>query len=542
MLKKPLLFLATFLLSATLALPILTSPPPAQADALETLVNTSFPNHDKELKEFCNRRSGNQMNLETWYSGKCGGTFEESIGFSSIILLDFYERLAGQRKDDNTIFKIIDQIKNLQSNNQNNTSTSVDLAQLGIVGSIGNLITKTYSSPPASSTEYIAQIKQNLHDKKIIPEAIAADEGVGFIGLNPILNLWKAIRNIAYLFFVIIFIVMGFAIMFRVKINPQTVIGIQTILPKIIALLLLITFSYAIVGLLVDIMYLVFYLILNLMESNDIVNVDNIFIKMASGQWGLILSFFINGLVGGLVGVGSVISVLVGAPIIVGIGLNIGGLFIGGWILNLIVLLAILIAYTKTFFSLIKAYLGIILKLIFSPIILLGGVFPGSKTIGSWFRSLLADLSVFPTTMICLVIAYLFMMQGILGIVPGVIDSAQNAVFGTMEVTGQMIAPPIISLWGQDSKTILTLLGLGMLLMMNKYVEMIKEALQVPPFKHGVAIGENLNAGYWANSKWADKNYRGLPISARSKVKGRRLTRQLADYKPPVNPTTGRPD
>jgi len=26
---------------------------------------------DKDLQEFCAKRQGNQMNLETWYSGKC---------------------------------------------------------------------------------------------------------------------------------------------------------------------------------------------------------------------------------------------------------------------------------------------------------------------------------------------------------------------------------------------------------------------------------------------------------------------------------------
>ena len=39
---------------------------------------------DKYLQDFCAKRQGNQMNLETWYSGKCtDDTFSgEGVGFS----------------------------------------------------------------------------------------------------------------------------------------------------------------------------------------------------------------------------------------------------------------------------------------------------------------------------------------------------------------------------------------------------------------------------------------------------------------------------
>jgi hypothetical protein len=526
MLKKLLLSLLAIIF---VTLPVFISPPSARADVIDATldtvgaaINDKFPDQDKELKEFCNRRKGNQMNLETWYSGKCGGTFEESIGFSSIILLDFYERLAGQRDGDNTLFKIIKEINGLDKGAAG-PSKPLNLAQYGLVGSVGNLITKTYSSPAASSIEYIAHVQKNLNNKKIVTEVIAADEGVGFIGLNPILQLWKAVRNIAYFLFVIIFIVIGFAIMFRVKINPQTVIGIQTILPKLVALLLLITFSYAIVGLMVDLMYLVFYLILNLMETNNIVNKENWFVLMASGQWGLALSFILNGFIGGLTGVPAAISVLLGVPLWVGLT-NIGTLAIGGWILNVIVLLAIFIAYAKAFLNLIKAYLGIVLKLIFSPIILLGGALPGSTAIGGWFRGLLADLSVFPTTMVCLIIAYLFMIQGILGIVPILnVTNTQTAILGTMEVGGgKILSPPIVSPWGQDASAILALLGLAMLLMMNKYVDMIKDALKVPPFKYGTAVGENLQWG-------ADKSGASRAFKEVSDFAGQRASKGILD-------------
>ena len=54
---------------------------------------------------------------------------------------------------------------------------------------------------------------------------------------------------------VIILIAAGFMIMFRVKINPQTVVSLQTMIPKLVITLLLVTFSYAIAGLVIDMIY-----------------------------------------------------------------------------------------------------------------------------------------------------------------------------------------------------------------------------------------------------------------------------------------------
>lgn len=500
------------------------SPPQTQADFKDD-INEQYPDRDKELREFCNRRKGDQMNLETWYSGKCGGSFEESIGFSDIIILDLYERIAGERKDGDSLFDLIDTIREQQNNNLNSTSSPIDLSEFGIVGSVASLITKTYSNPPASSIDYIAHVNQNLKDKRIVSDAIAADEGIGFVGLSPVLQLWKMVRNIAYFFFIILFIVIGFAIMFRVKINPQTVIGIQTVLPKFIALLLLITFSYAIVGLLIDLMYLVFFLIMGLFESNNIINQNNAFVAMSTGRFGLLLSFITNGITAGLVGVGSVISLILGVPMVVGLAANVAIGVLGGWILNVIVILAVLIAYVKMFFTLIKSYIGIILKLIFSPIILLGGVFPGSNTIGGWFRGLIADLSVFPTTMVCLVLAYFFMVQGLQ--IPGAVQNTEGAFSGAMKITGYITAPPILSPWGvagQDSHVIFPILGLALLLMASKYAEMIKDALKVPPFKYGAAIGEALMFGA-KQSGAADLygGYQKLEMGERVKSLGKKV-------------------
>ena len=138
----------------------------------------------------------------------------------------------------------------------------------GAVGSIGNLIASMYSSPPSSSGEYLAYLKSNLG----LAEPAYAQQGTGWQALSPILDVWKAFRNVAYLGFVVVFIVIGFMIMFRAKIDAQTVITVQAALPKIVITLLVITFSYAIAGLMIDLIYIAIYLFVGVFSLSGLIS------------------------------------------------------------------------------------------------------------------------------------------------------------------------------------------------------------------------------------------------------------------------------
>jgi len=56
--------------------------------------------------------------------------------------------------------------------------------------------------------------------------------------------------------------------MFRMKMNPQTVISIENALPKIVIALILITFSFAIAGFLIDLTYISMGLIVSMLSNN----------------------------------------------------------------------------------------------------------------------------------------------------------------------------------------------------------------------------------------------------------------------------------
>lgn len=124
----------------------------------------------------------------------------------------------------------------------------------GALGFMGNMIGMLYT-PPLHTADYVRYISQNFG---IAKHAYA--QGIGFTSLSPLVGLWAVFRNIVYLFFVIAFIVVGIAIMLRIKIDPRTVMTIENQIPKIIISLVLVTFSFAISGFLIDLMYSGMYL------------------------------------------------------------------------------------------------------------------------------------------------------------------------------------------------------------------------------------------------------------------------------------------
>jgi len=65
-------------------------------------------------------------------------------------------------------------------------------------------------------------------------------------------KIWKSSLNIVYLFSILIFIIVGFMIMFRKNLPGNTTVTVSKALPQIIISLVLATFSFAIVGIIMD--------------------------------------------------------------------------------------------------------------------------------------------------------------------------------------------------------------------------------------------------------------------------------------------------
>ncbi len=462
------------------------------------------------VKDFCKRRQGNQMNLEIWYSGKCKDP--KSIGFSQIVLLDLLTRLQGDAITDLTPQEVLLKLVTFDEKRNKVIAQlpSEPVAGKGLIGQLSNVIGAAYQSPPVSFANYLADIRQNIGNKSIVKPAYAQGTGFGFQNLLPILPIWRAFRNVAYFIFILVFILYGFMIMFRMKINPQNTASFQAAIPKIVTTLILITFAYAIAGFMIDLMYVVFNLILSVFASSGIINADNWWnsrvIQLASGQGGMIPSLLFSLANTFFFVPSSLINVFTQLPgaasLAIDVVLTVGGL---GLILRIILLIAVGYSYFKLFFKLFEAYITIIIQVIFSPIILIQDVLPGSDAFGGWLRNITANLSVFPVSMVMFLLSYIFMVQpftsqlgiggasGLSGLT-GVIPLQSSGSGFSMPLIGGPLAP-VIGSW-TNSESILAVIGFFIILMASKYVDMVRDALKVPPFKYGTALGEAMQMGW----------------------------------------------
>jgi len=333
----------------------------------------------------------------------------------------------------------------------------------GLIAQLGSFIDSLYENPPASSVNYFADLLQNLGISKNVYA-----QGIGFKAMGNLLPLWKVSRNIAYIFFTIIFIFIGLAIILRIKIDPKTVVTIQNALPKLIITLILITFSYAIVGLMIDLSYLIIRLGVLFASQTGYISPTELTQKQdwygSLSFWDAIKEIFINNLqfkslipsaVGA--GVGALVALLITSS---------GGLIgLGGVIGFLLFAIIILWCLFKLFLSLVNCYIQIILSLILGPIQIAAGALPGNQGgFNSWLKNLTANILVFPAVSLTFLLTSLLLKTG-----------------------GPTWRPPVIA---PSGGLLTTILAIGMILLLPKIPDMVKSAFKMKPAGYGAAIGE----------------------------------------------------
>ena len=120
----------------------------------------------------------------------------------------------------------------------NNPSDGDNNFNKSFFGFIASSLTFPYVNPPASGVEWAYSGLQNAG---FVPNSYATD-GIGFSALRPLTNIWVMFRNISFTLIVLFIVIVGFMIMFRFKINPQTVVSLSNALPRLVITLLLISF------------------------------------------------------------------------------------------------------------------------------------------------------------------------------------------------------------------------------------------------------------------------------------------------------------
>jgi len=363
-----------------------------------------------------------------------------------------------------------------------------DYAKLGPVGLFAGGISALYTNPPASGIGEVKYMAGKLFDYTTGTQPAYA-QGYGFTGLgggaganSAVRALWTASRNMAYLIMVILLVASGFLIMFRVKINPQTVVSLQTMIPKLIITMLLVTFSFAIAGLIIDLIYVVIAAFVGMLGFTNLVN------SVPAAIRALTDSNFLGYVI--LQSFTSIIFTLsiAGLFALTGLGGNIAGPVIG-LVLVIIVGLYWLINLFKIFWMLIKAYVMLILQICIAPLQIMLDLIPGQQGFGPWLRNFIANASVFVVVPIMLVIQHILSWDPFTNLVLGLKSLGPfNSSLGGTDLGLPFLGSKL------QSWDIFTRWGIGFVIfaMTPKIADMIRDALKIPAFKYGAAFGEAL--------------------------------------------------
>lgn len=401
-------------------------------------------------------------------------------------------------------------------------------------GRPSTLLGAIFEERPISLITYTKDAARKFH---LIPQVEAQAPGFGHQGLQIVQSLWVASRNIVYSLFILVIIILAFMVMFRSKISPQAAITVQSALPRIVIALVLVTFSYAIAGFLIDLMYVVIGIISLLIaeshvfvSSSNAVSVFNWLTKgtisvagyplIDTGIFGMIMSYFI------IFSVALLFVLFYGGGFIEVIMLVIFAPFTGlAVILTLFVLLAFhfvlcIIAF-KIAWMLLKTYATLLILTIVAPFqIVLGAVAPAGAQgmgFGAWVKAYVAQLAVFPTVGLLFTLGFIFatksiaaVFQNFVGSLPGPVGDflINRNIFGLFPA-GQSSIPTAVAGWPPLMNSLIQnapvvgpafaaqvqafiLLGVSLIILMiiPKTAEMIKSIISGRPFGFGTAIGE----------------------------------------------------
>lgn len=417
----------------------------------------------------------------------------------------------------------------------------------GALGAISSGIIALGSTPPAHPVEYLADLGRNFGLKPAYAQTSDVP-GSGASVISPILDLWKLTRNISYFGFILIFMAIGFMIMFRQKLNPQTVISAQNALPGVVVAMILVTFSYFIAALIIDLGFVTTQLtgrylasskladeatITKTLESKNLFDMFGSFISPSytskndndpvnvASTTAQSLSFLTQGFTGKIVTTLTTAAGCYGGDKLVGAFIEpienpttkvfevskkarLGGCLVGGGlgfaagasgavlyglgiVLYVILLIALIIAMFKTFFELIKAYITIIFQTVIGPIVILLGAIPGNgDAFTGWAKTILANVLIFPA-----VFSAFFFAAYIKG-------TAGDEVFGLVKDTTNSFknistVPLLGGLTGEFIRLILTY---GILLVIPTIPGELKKAMKVQDGVWGPAAVGGAVAGY----------------------------------------------
>jgi hypothetical protein len=363
----------------------------------------------------------------------------------------------------------------------------------GLIGIAGNTTDTLLAMPlPISSGQYFASINPFKEARAQIGEG---QEGLGGPDMI-ILELWTKVRNVSYILAVVALVIIGFMIMLRIPLGPRTVVSAQNSLPRIALALFLITFSYAISGLLIDLTRMV----ADILNAMIAIPYDAIWYSL----------------------IGTVVAAILGAVL--------GGMafgLLGGVIILLLALILCIITFVTLLyiiFKLLTRYVIFLLLTIFAPFFFLFGALPGMEgIIFTWFKRAAAALLAIPVTGLVLNLAFAIGFSGF-GNFP-VVD--MNLLGGDLgQIFGWVGLAPIV--------------GFGLFFFATKVPDMIDQVFNIKPAPRGGLGPGSFFVTPFMTAGQAGRSIGGLQTARTGAITaGGWLGQRGWGKRPPATPTPG---
>ena len=285
----------------------------------------------------------------------------------------------------------------------------------GALGDTTALMGYMYTEHPASGIGYFAYLGQKAgfvnNTYAAGTSSINSGPVYGFSFLSPIEHLWAFSRDIAYLLLVIAIIATGLLIIIGGKIGQSQIpITFMSALPNIVAAVILIEFSYALGGFMIDIMNILLVLVFNVFNSG----------LTGLGKTGFSNAFSNNeyifhvfGTLPGAINSGlqatSLNKFLPSTGLLSGLLKSLGNFAIHNFSGLIAFLIAIILLFTalKIFILLMKSYIQLLFLPVAAPFMFLFGAFPGQgKMIGKFFMGMAKAVLTFVIVYVVFLLIY----------------------------------------------------------------------------------------------------------------------------------------
>lgn len=332
------------------------------------------------------------------------------------------------------------------------TLVTGEVQRSGVLGQTATMAGNVINSPPNLQT--MAYMKRTLSNNIFSPPTAYAAGADSYFG--SFVDLWQICRNISYLLITILLLVIGLMIMFRAKVDPRTTITLTNALPRVIISLLLITFSYAIAGLIVD-LGLVFKALIDRAFVEPTPQMYKVYVE----PFHIIRHFIDNFVPTSIFDANGVLNFLSGEG-----NIYLGGTGVSSTLIALVFSAIAIIVSFILFFTLIFRYASLFAQVIFSPLAFAWGSLPGQEdTIINWFKGVTVSVFSFP-------VIYLLLSIG---------DYIANAT----SRGGRSIPMPKGLGWGamfgQGVTDIGGLVAFGFLIMATRVPAALEDILEVEP-------------------------------------------------------------